>query len=177
LPITFSIGIEAEPGYGADWTGRFTIGVNPTVARIPLTASPIGKIAPGNRIAVRVGPFQRLVNATVESVDAAGLNLSPLLDDPPQAGDTVYPGGPLIDPAWTALEEEMDRLGPGDTTPPTRYPSPSQDAPSNLPLSRIYAAVQAIAGAKRVVIFSPAADVNPGPFIQATIRTVEILHI
>lgn len=176
LPVDVTLEIQGGPGYGPDWTGTFTIGAGGTVQRVPLTADPTGRIVAGNRVALRIGVNLDLVVATVDTVDPGGLNLSEPLDSPPIAGETLYPGSSLIEPVRDAVLEMFDSLGPGDTTPPTRYPAPTTQYPANLDRALIFRTVRAVTGVNNMRLPAPANDVLPASAVQCVLGRLTITH-
>ena len=171
-----TITLTPGPGYGADWTGTFTVGAGSTVRRIPTTVDPSTKITAGNRVAVRVGTNNRLEMVRVVSADAGGLNVIPDLSAAPTAGETIYPGSSLVEPVRDALEAMFDDLGPGDTNPPTRFPAPTTANPAELPQALIDRVVMGVTGVRNNLISVPAADVTPLPKQQVVLNRLTILH-
>lgn len=171
-----SLTLIPGPGYGPDWQGTFTVNAGSTTTRITLTADPTGRIVAGNRVAVRVGIFNRLEMVVVEAVDAGGLNVSPALSVAPNAAETVFPGSSLIEPVRDALEAMFDDLGPGDTNPPTRFPAPTTANPSELPRALIDRVVMGVTGVRNLRINTPAADVTPAAKQQVVLNRLTLLH-
>lgn len=176
LPVDVTVEVQGGPGYGPDWTGTFAIAAGGTVNRIPLTADPTGRIVSGNRVALRIGVALDLVVATVDTVDPGGLNLSEPLQSPPIAGETLYPGSSLIEPVRDAVLAMFDSLGPGDTTPPTRYPAPTTLYPANLDRALVIKTVRSVTGVNNMRLPAPAGDVIPASAIQCVLGRLTITH-
>lgn len=172
-----SVAVQGGPGYGPDWVGSFTVAGGGTTTRIPLTSDPRGTIVIGNRAALRVGVAKDLLVVVVDGVDAGGISVNPALPVAPTAGETIYPGSSLIEPVRDAILAVYDSLGTGDTSPPTRWPPPTDLYPANLDRALLIAAVRVIQGVNNLVLNLPVVDVIPAAGAQAVLGTLTITHI
>lgn len=95
---------------------------------------------------------------------------------PPDAGDPVYSGGPLVTAVRAAIVAHMDGLGPGrvDTLhPPADYSYGSSYWEGALRLSKLHNVAQRVAGVLDSEIVTPTANVNPTN--EAPASTVSVL--
>lgn len=182
-PTDVSLSITPLADFEPDWTGSFTEGGGTsTTTRVYLTASAIGTIAPGDRVLVKVviNGFDRLRQRAVADVQQSGsvywLELEEALEAVPVGGQTIRPGGPLAQGAIDAVEATFDALGPGDTSPSTRHPGPSEAWEPVLRRSRLIAATQGLTGADSIVLNTPAADVTPSTFERVVLGELDLIH-
>jgi uncharacterized phage protein gp47/JayE len=165
--------IEGGPGYGPDWQGSLTTAAGCTTVRINTTTDPRAQLVQGNRIAVPVGP-RLLEVGIVETLDATGINLRSALPFAPIAGKIIDPASALTETVRDVLLGMFALMGPGDTVPPTRYPSPTQRGPDKLTLNLIHHYVRRITGVSDVTIASPSANVIPAPMEQCVPLSIRL---
>ncbi len=157
--------LTGGPGYGPDWIGTLTVDVASTTTRVNTTTDPRPFVAIGSRVVIPVGT-RLLEQRTINSLDAAGFGLDSALPAAPAAGKIVYPGSNLVPEVRDAVLDAFDNLGPGDTSPPTRYPAPTTRGPDKLSLNLIHAVVRGVTGVDNLAIVSPPVDVTPPPKAQ-----------
>ena len=165
--------LEGGPGYGPDWQGTLTTAAGCTTVRLNTTADPRALLVQGNRIAVPVGP-RLLEVGVVDTLDATGINLRTALPFAPIAGKIIDPASALTETVRDVLLSMFDLMGPGDTVPPTRYPSPTQRGPDKLTLNLIHHYVRRITGVNDVTIASPSANVIPLPMEQCVPLSIRL---
>lgn len=154
--------VEVTPatGYGPDWIGSLTVDVGGSTSRVNTTAVP-SALAVGARVVIQTGPDPaNLEVRTVATVDGTGFTVSDAFTFAPVPGRRIDPGGPLSAPVVEAVAALFDKLTPGDTSPPSRYPPVSVDAPADLPRGLILGAVFGVKGVRNVGLPLPAADVT-----------------
>ena len=178
-PQDLYIIITGDAGYAADWsTANVTIqtAAGCTRTRINTTVNPVNIIQPGNRVVITL-PSGKLVLARTSSVDAAGFNVTPALDEAPNAGIIIGPGSSLIEPVRDAILAMFENFGPGDTFPrPSRYPAVSNEKPCNLTRALINKTVMSVPGVNNVAIVLPNADVRANPQQQIVVGSLTIGH-
>lgn len=128
------------------FVGTFTTAAGSSTTVINTSVDPTGTVHNGDLVAfpdvtVRGGYALRTV-----TVGASTLTVSPALGAIPGNGLTIYPA-----PAnWAAMSAAvlsiMDRLGPGDTSPVTRWPPVTTIGPSTLYQSALIAGVMGVPG-------------------------------
>lgn len=158
--VSIDLILAGGPGYGPDWTGTLTTAAGCTTVRINTTTDPRPFVAIGSRVVIPVGT-RLLEQRTINSLDAGGFGLDAELPAAPPAGRIVYPGSNLIPEVRDALLEMFDNLGPGDTSPPTRYPAPTTRGPDKLSLNLIHAVARSVTGVDNLAIVAPVSDVTP----------------
>lgn len=163
-------------GYAFPLAGPFTTAAGSTNTTINLTGAPTGVVAgmlfavPDGSAAVRGG----YTLCTVASTGATSIVFAaPGVVTAPGAALTVYPAPSNWAAMRDAILSVVDRLGPGDTSPISRYPTISEIGPTTLYRSALVAAVMgvpglsgALAGVSGVVsatCTTPAADVVETP--------------
>ncbi len=158
-----SITVNAASGHEKDWVGTRTVDAASTTTQINLTTSPVGVIEVGDRVIVYVDLLgrRRPYVRTVEAVTSTYILLDEALPALPVSGEIVRPGASSTQGIIDAIEKTFDELGPGDTVPATRHPSPSLLWNSTLRVSRLTAAIQAVGGVDGLAMTAPSADVTP----------------
>lgn len=87
------------------------------------------------------------------------LTATPLPDVP---SGTLYPAPGCWSEFQTAIFAYFDSLGPGDTTPPRRWPSEDNGARSTVYRSALVAVAMAVPGVLSASVTTPGSDVGPG---------------
>jgi hypothetical protein len=171
--------ITGDAGYEPDWsTANVTIqtAAGCTRTRINTTASPVNVIHAGNRVVITL-PSGKLALVRASTIDAMGFNVSPALDEAPNAGVIIGPGSSLIEPVRDALLNLFENFGPGDTFPrASRYPAVSNEHPCNLTRALISKTVMSVNGVNNMVVILPNADVRANPQHQITMGALTIGH-
>ncbi len=167
LFVSVEIILAGGPGYGPDWTGSLITAAGCTTIRINTTVDPRGSVAIGSKVVVAIGA-KFIEMSEIISLDATGFSLKDELTVAPPAGRTILPGSNLIIPVRDALLELFGNLGPGDTTPPTRYPAPTTRGPDKLTLNLIHSTVRSVTGVDNALIVTPSSDITPPSKSQCT---------
>jgi hypothetical protein len=159
--VAVTVYVRPKAGYEPDWSGTFTIASCPSpFSRVYLTTDPTTTICDGDRIVANVPPTTGYRERRVAHVGANFLDLtSPF---PAAVTGTLYPGGPLWQPTWDAIEALFDGLGTYRSSDPTkpRYPAVLTRADSALRVSDCYAAIEAVEGVLSSRVTWPAADLD-----------------
>lgn len=170
--VDLTLTITASPGYEADWSDSYTADTDTsTTSEIAIDEAP-DAIEIGDRVLLQtdtISPrlWQRTVVGKLTSPDRIVLD-----EDLPESvtdGSTVLPGGPLAQPIIDAISALFDDLGPGDTDPATRYPTPGEAHSDLLALARIDAVVMGVKGVLNVDITAPASDQSPASLTRLKI--------
>lgn len=154
--------VTTSAGFGPDWGAvgaeSFTVAAGSTSSVVNTTASPVGVIAPGDRILVRVswGIYYRTLQRRVASVSTSGVTLAEALPRAPVVGSTVTSGSPAAQGVLDALDALFDSLGPGtyvvtDSKDRLRWPSPSATWYAVLSGSRVLTTIADVDGVLDVV--------------------------
>jgi uncharacterized phage protein gp47/JayE len=176
-PIAVDVSVQVGTGYEPDFSNSITTSASqPSVSEVSVISDPTG-IEVGDRVLVKAGTkaprlFQRAV--TGKKVAPYRLVLGADLPDFPTASVLVYPGGPNAQALIDAFTDLFDTLGPGDTDPSTRHPSPADAYSDELPLARVDAVVMAVAGVRDVAITSPATDQFPATLTRLALGQLTI---
>lgn len=174
--VVLDLIITGGIGFGPDWTGTLTTAVGCTTSRINTTVDPRPFIAIGSRVVIPTGVPLFLEQAKVEAVDAGGFTIETEISTAVPAGRVVRPGSSLIEPVRDNLLEMFGSLGPGDTLPPSRYPSPSTRGPSDLTHNLLHAVVRSVSGVKNLTIVAPVTDLVPPPLSQCAILSLTLRY-
>lgn len=87
------------------------------------------------------------------------------------ATGTIYPGHGNFNAMRTAALAYFDALGPGDTTPASRWPTEDDTARARLYITALAAAVNGAEGVLSATTTTPAADVSPAAKTVVTLGT------
>ena len=185
------ITLEVVPGIGfePDWTGQVALRTSApvsTTTRLQLvTQADLGKFQIGDRIVVPVlvSGRERSEERSVRAIVDAGTNdyridLDAPLSSVPQVGATtiyVTPGGPLYGPISAALEALFNTLGPGDTSPPSRWPYVGDSYPAQLNIVDLAVSTRIVPGVANVRVTIPDVDQVPLPLRYFTFGKLVIL--
>jgi uncharacterized phage protein gp47/JayE len=174
--VPVDIRLTGGPGYGPDWLGTLTADVGCTTLRINTTIDPRGSVAVKSRVVIQSGPPTFLEQREVISVDATGFNVAPAFTVVPVAGATIWPGSSLIEGVRDNILDMFANLGPGDTSPPTRYPAPTTRAPAELTVNLVHSVVKAVTGVSNAAIISPPSDISPAPKTQCALLSLVLRY-
>ena len=168
--------IFGAAGYGPDFStsGPYLTQAGTTTTRLLLLPNPIGTMSAGDRVSLMSAG--RVVQVRITNVFATGIDIDAALDEVPPNNTQVYPGSDLILAVKDAVESLFAALGPGDTTPPTRWPAPTSETPADLQLALIDRYVMSVPGVHNVVIVTPAAAVVPAAKQQIVLSALYIHH-
>lgn len=165
-PIAVSLQVRVAPGYEPDFVPAAPIQtglVQPDLDRVRLGGLP-SEVEIGDRVLVMAGDKAPRLYQRAVIGKSAGFNeliLDEDLPDTPTPSVNVYPGGPNAQAIIDAIVELFDGLGPGDTSPATRFPSPGEAYPDELPLARLDAVVMGVEGVLDLAIGAPVSDQAP----------------
>jgi uncharacterized phage protein gp47/JayE len=141
--------ITLGSGFEFPFSGTYVCDIGCSVDNLNTTTDPSGVVSVGDYIAVESGdPDVRGGYEIVLVDDVTGFSLglaTPLLAAPP-AGRIVRPAPTNWGSMRDAVLEVFDRLGPGDTSPATRYPTPQELGPPVLYPNSLAAAVMGVPG-------------------------------
>lgn len=156
--------------------GTIRVSTGSTVSRVNTDVIPQGLISEGSRVVISypIKPF--LVQRKVLTVDAAGFVVTEELPYIPIPGTLVYPGSALIEPVRDLLIDMVDNLGPGDTIPPSRFPSPTDEFPADLTLSLIMSTARKAKGLRDLVINAPLTNITPPPKAQIALAALTLRY-
>lgn len=107
---------------------------------------------------------------------AAGNTTFPVSTMPgaPLAASTLYPAPACISDVRSAVLNYFDALGPGDTTPPWRWPTEDSQGRATLYRSALVGDITDVSGVLSASLTLPAADV---PSIQKTVTTLALFLV
>ena len=159
-----------------DWTGTLTTNIGCTTNRINTTVDPRPFVAPGSRVVIPTGAPLYLEQSKVQSVDVNGFTLETEISIAVPPGRVIRPGSSLIEPVRDNLLEMFGNLGPGDTSPPSRYPSTTTRGPSDLTHNLLHAVVRSVSGVKNLTIAAPVTDLAPPPLAQCTLLSLTLRY-
>lgn len=163
-------------GFGPDWTGTLTTAVGCTTSRINTAIDPRPFIAARSRVVIPTAPPLFLEQAEVAAVDATGFSIVGEISTAVPAGRVIRPGSNLIVPVRDNILDMFGALGPGDTSPPSRYPSTTTRGPSDITHNLLHAVVRAVSGVKNLTINLPVTDVVPPPLTQCMLRALTLRY-
>lgn len=177
--ITITATLSVARGYEADFTGTMTTAASGSTTSVVEVTS-ISDVEVGDRVLIATPTIHpRVWQRTVTGILTGPYRLQ--LDEPlpelPTASSTVRPGGPAAQGAIDALATLFDDLGPGDTDPSTRYPSPSEAYPSQLSRAAIIDALMDVDGVVNVQLSAPASDQSPASLVRLRIGSIALTFV
>lgn len=130
-------------------------------------AQPVGaRLLSGHPIAVEMpseeGGFF-LTTALGVNGATGEVTLSPALPSAPAANALVLPATPLWSQVLDSVTAVFDGLGPGDTSPPSRWPPPEVTGRPTLYVSQLQAAALGVSGVIAATPVTPASDEPADP--------------
>jgi hypothetical protein len=166
---------NGEAQYEFDWddstplvVGSWTAGTR----TLAFTTARPDTMQAGDRLTIKPaaggGDGVQHVIESLSSTNAVVLEAAPATA--PVATDTVYSGGPLVDPIRDALIEHIDNLGPSNTDA-----NPYGPWEANLRPENVSAISQSFAGAKKSTVILPASTLEPADNAYPLDDTVYIL--
>lgn len=177
-PLAVSIQVRPHPGYEPDWSGSYTThGTQASASQVKLTAVP-DAIELGDRVLVKAGTSApRLYQRTVIGKLAGEiLVLDEALPVAPTASESLVAGGPLVDPILEAIESLFDAFGPGDSSPPSRWPG-TDVWPATLRHALVIDTLMDLGGIETVTVTAPASDTGAGVFVRLTLGQLSITWV
>lgn len=185
---SYELTVEPGRGYEPDVdTGGAAVSLHGATASTVsllqlLNEADLDRFQAGDRVVVpiTVDGLETTEQRAVQSVLNAGagdyrLYLEEPLTEAPAVGEGIYSGGPLWEPIRAALEAYHDTLGPGDTDPPSRWPSTLDTYQGDILVSDIYKSVKAVAGVRDVTPTDPFVNVVTAPLYVQRLGAVRII--
>lgn len=174
LTITPGTGFEPDADIGLTPISLHGSTASTTTRLQLLNAADLDFWQVGDRIVVpiTVSGEPTTEERVISDIDNAGsgdyrIDLSVALSAAPAVSETVYSGGPLYSTTVTALQTYFDTLGPGDTSPPSRWPASVDAFQGDIILKEMEKSVQSVSGVKDHTTTTPTANVTtPTLFVQ-----------
>lgn len=162
----------------AQWSGTMTV-VSSTGTELVVSGNQLANV--GFRVLVNVTTNRyrggyKLYTLGAGSYD--GLNTTFAITD--TSGDIAYATGTVYPPPgnWadvrTAVLAYFDALGPGDTSPASRWPTEDQQGRSTVYRTALAAAAIAVGGVLSASTTTPASDVAPSPKYVITLGSFRV---
>ncbi len=187
-PQTFRFVVRPGRGYEPDVdTGGATIPLHgstgSTTTKLQLlNVADLDRFQVGDRVVVpiTVSGLPTTEQVKIASIQNAGagdyrLNLETALSAAPVVSEDLYSGGPLWSPINAALVAYFDTLGPGDTTPASRWPASIDSFQGDIILAEIVRILKSITGVRDVTISSPSFNVATAPLFVQRLGQVRVL--
>ncbi len=180
-PTDVTVQVVLGTGFAWPFSGMYTVTSVADARTFDVAPAPAG-IPIGSLVAVRL-PSTAYARggyglAKVSGVAGNTVTLNTDLPAAPAVGATMLPAPDNWTDIRDAILAVFDSLGPGDTSPATRWPAPSDESPATLYHSALVAAVMGVpglpgapAGTRGIVsanVIAPAADVTPAARHLAT---------
>jgi uncharacterized phage protein gp47/JayE len=177
-PQNIVLSVEPGTGFEPDWSGAPILLHNVTAStttRIQLlNAADLALIQVGDRVVVPIVASglttteQRVVQGKRNAgTDDYQVDLSVALSAAPALGESLYSGGPLYQAIVDELTDYFDELGPGDTSPVSRWPRSTDTFQGDILIAEIIRRVKGLTGVRNVSLTTPSADVvTPTMFVQ-----------
>lgn len=176
--FTMVVAVTPGAGYEPDSDTDFlTHASTPCTTTRLYTSAAVSGYDVGDRIAVpvTVGGITTRYERTLSIITSTYVEVSEELPDAPGVAVQIRSGGPLWQPLYDALLAVVDNLGPGDTTPATRYPPSSVAYPSELYESAVLAAGMDVAGVTTLTATpSSPFPLAPGALSRLRMTSLEI---
>lgn len=158
------------------WSGTLTL-VSATASTLVVSGNHIGKV--GYRILVAIGTNNyrgSFKSFTLGAASFDGVNTTFSMDDPAiaTATGTIYPAALNFAEIREAVLAYFDALGPGDTSPASRWPSEDDGARSTLYRTALAAAAIGVDGVLSATTTTPAADTTPAAKTVVTLDTFRV---
>lgn len=175
--VNVDVRVRVGLGYEPDWAGFVQLhGTQVDLDKIRLLSAST-EIEVGDRVLIQAGDkaprlFQREVVGIETGPDR--LVLDEALPSLPTASSNVYPGGPTAQAVIDAVVSLFDDLGPGDTDPASRFPSPATAHSDELSLAVITATLQGVEGVIDSAIIAPATDQFPATLVRLALGQLTV---
>lgn len=175
-PSTVAQNVTAQvtlgTGYAWPFSGTFTLASGSTTTVVNTTTDPSATVANDDYVAVPSAPARggyEIRKVTARS--SSSVTVTPALSAAPSAGGTLRPAPQNWDAMLSAVLAVFDRLGPGDASPPCRWPGPIELGHYTLFRSSVIAALvglpglpgapAGVPGVVAVSLTTPVSDVTP----------------
>lgn len=158
------------------WSGTMTV-VSATSTELVVSGDQLSKA--GLRALVALGTANRRGSFKLFTLGAGifdTTNTTFTMTDPDiaTATGTVYPGVANFESIRTAVLAYFDALGPGDTSPASRWPSEDDGARATLYRTALAAAAIGAEGVLSCTTTTPASDVTPAAKTVVTLTTFRV---
>ena len=170
--------LEVSASNAGQWTGTMTV-VSATVTELVVSGDHLDKV--GFRALVKIGTGNyrggwKMFTLGSGSFDTTNTTFT--VDDV-AIGDavgssTVYPAPGNFNAIRTAVLAYFDGLGPGDTSPASRWPSEDDGGVATMYLTALAAAAIGVPGVLSATVTSPAADVTPAAKTVVTLNEFRV---
>lgn len=188
LPQSYEITVKPGTGYEPD----ADLGLTPltlhgstsssTTRLQMLNAADLDYWQVGDRIVVPItsGGLPTAEERFIQDINNAGagdyrIDLVTALSAAPAVSENIYSGGPLYSEIVDALSDYHETLGPGDTTPPSRWPASVDTFQGDIIHAEAEKVVQSITGVRDHSITSPSANVVTPPLFVQRLGAVKVL--
>lgn len=170
--------LEVSASNAGQWTGTMTV-VSATVTELVVSGDHLDKV--GFRALVKIGTGNyrggwKMFTLGSGSFDTTNTTFT--VDDV-AIGDavgssTVYPAPGNFNAIREAVLGYFDGLGPGDTSPASRWPSEDDGGVATMYLTALAAAAIGVPGVLSATVTSPAADVTPAAKTVVTLNEFRV---
>lgn len=159
--VDVRIKTNGDAAYEFDWDDATTLSVsawNGTTRELQFSTPRPASMAIGGRLTISplAGGGDGVQHVIEQLVSTDRVILEDVPATAPVAGDSVYAGGPLVDPIRDAILEHFDELGTSNTDAQIWGPWEANLRPENI--ARIS---QSVVGVRKTTVDTPAATVEP----------------
>jgi uncharacterized phage protein gp47/JayE len=184
--VTMTVNVSASGMHVPTWSGPFFTAAGSTTTTLNTTTNPItGGVVAGDWIAVESPVRGGYEYALVASTGASQIVLDPRtpLASVPDTGLAIRPSFETAPIVGDEILRIFDRLGPGDYSPPVRYPSERELGPATLYRSALIAAaigepgvgIVGASGASTASLTAPPTDIAATPKQLITAGTILLI--
>lgn len=168
--------VAVSTAHAPQWSGTLLVG-STNSSSITISGNHLDKV--GYRILVNVGTANYRGGFKVFTLGSGsfdGVNTTFTVDDAAiaNATGTIYPPVLNFDEIREAVLDYFDALGPGDTSPASRWPSEDDGARATLYRTALAASAIGVNGVLSATTTTPAADVTPAAKTVVTLDTFRV---
>lgn len=173
-PVLLTVVVSAAND--VQWSGTMTV-VSATSSELVVSGDQTAQS--GKRALVALGEANRrgsykLFTLGTGTFDATNTTFTMADDDIATATGTVYPGVANFEAIRTAVLNYFDTLGPGDTSPASRWPSEDDGARASVYRTALAAAAIGAEGVLSCTTATPSSDVTPAAKTVVTLTTLRV---
>lgn len=183
-PENVALGVTVSAPYVPGWSGTKTVVAGSTTTSLILSGDTTAINGLTAAVTVGTGAVRGGVQViTLGTGVFGGVNTTYTLAGvnvllaAPVGGSTVRPALANDAALRTALYTYFDGLGPGDTTPASRWPDAGTKGPFVVYPAALIAAVMGVTGVLSVTVVSPAAAVTPAAKTVVTLGSLDFIYI
>lgn len=182
-PRDVSMNVTVSAPYAPGWSGTMTVVAGSTTTSLILSGDTTANNGQTVAVVVGTGAIRGGVQIITLGTGVFGgvntvytLTGANILLAAPAAASTVRPAMANDAAIRTAIFAYFDNLGPGDTSPASRWPDTGVKGPAILYPSGLIAAAMGVTGVLSVTVTAPAAAVTPAAKTVVTLDDLTLVY-